>query len=134
LVDDLVLRLLQVTDCKGSRHGRDDAKQRSYGNSHEQPFGSRRKTSVRLLSHESLLRLRGKALNPPVLLDVGRPTAGEAGHKVSKLLALSFLSEKATGMVTGRNASSRTIAMEPTGYRAIAASQGCEGGCDRARG
>ena len=67
LVDHLVLRRLQVTDCKGSRHGREDAGQRSYGNSHEQPSGSRRETSVRLLSHESLLRLKGRALTPPVL-------------------------------------------------------------------
>ena len=42
LVDDLVLRRLQVTDCKGSRHGCEDADYRSCGNSYEQPYGSRR--------------------------------------------------------------------------------------------
>jgi hypothetical protein len=42
LVDDLVLRRLQVTDCKGSRHGCEDADHRSCGNSYEQPYGSRR--------------------------------------------------------------------------------------------
>jgi hypothetical protein len=56
LVDDLVLRRLQVTDCKGSRHGCEDADHRSYGNSYEQPYGSRREASVRLLGHEGSLK------------------------------------------------------------------------------
>jgi hypothetical protein len=55
LVNDLVLRRLQVTDCKGSRHGCEDADHRSYGNSYEQPYGSRREASVRLLGHEGSL-------------------------------------------------------------------------------
>lgn len=80
LVDDLVLRRLQVTDCKGSRHGRKDADHRSYGSSHEQAFGSRREAFVRLLSHEGLLRLRGKATHSSI--GCWESGGGEAGHKV----------------------------------------------------
>jgi hypothetical protein len=65
LVDDLVLRRLQVTDCKGSRHGCEDANHRSYGNSYEQPYGSRREAFVRLLGHEKFALRRQRIKDYP---------------------------------------------------------------------